>query len=227
MREILPPAVWMPELKRATDAWHRYTESVVPVMDPGLTLAGYRDVLVATRDVVAALEGAVLPIAEAVFPGLDVRSRAKTALLDADLAWLDAQALDQARGPSPVPPRGAWAPDVVVSTPAGALGVLYVLEGATLGGQIILRELAPRLGIAATQGGRYYAGYGAKTGPMWKRFRNETEWYGAAHPLELDQAIAAAVGAFASLARRFGGSAPHAEASARAATPGTSPRATP
>lgn len=228
MREILPPAVWMPELRRATDAWHRHAESVVPVMAPGLTLAGYRDVLRATRDVVAALEHEVLPVAERALPGLDVRSRLKTALLDADLAWLDRQdPVDHARAPSPVPPRGEWNPDVRVSTAAEALGVLYVLEGATLGGRIILRELGPRLGISATQGARYYAGYGERTGPMWKRFRHEVEWYGAAHMPELDSAVGAAVAAFASLARRFGGGAPVGDPGDGAATRGTSPGATP
>jgi len=46
------------------------------------------------------------------------------------------------------------------------LGAMYVLEGSTLGGQVITRQLA-RAGITART---YFNGYGEQTGPMWKSF---------------------------------------------------------
>lgn len=50
-----------------------------------------------------------------------------------------------------------------------AAGALYVLEGSTLGGQIIVKHLQktmpPGFGKAA-----YFSGYQQKTGSMWKEF---------------------------------------------------------
>ena len=49
------------------------------------------------------------------------------------------------------------------------LGIVYVLEGSTLGGAYLLRQLAP-LGITQTHGGSYLASYGSNRGKMWQRF---------------------------------------------------------
>ena len=50
------------------------------------------------------------------------------------------------------------------------LGCLYVIEGATLGGQVITRHLEKNLGITPESGGAFFAGYGAETGARWKEF---------------------------------------------------------
>ncbi|NWE37249.1 biliverdin-producing heme oxygenase, partial [Pseudomonas gingeri] len=57
-----------------------------------------------------------------------------------------------------------------LDTPAACLGALYVLEGATLGGQILRREMAQRLGLDADNGGAFLNVYGAETGRRWKDF---------------------------------------------------------
>jgi heme oxygenase len=46
------------------------------------------------------------------------------------------------------------------------LGAMYVLEGSTLGGQVLARQLAK----AGSSQLRYFTGYGAQTGPRWKAF---------------------------------------------------------
>ena len=46
------------------------------------------------------------------------------------------------------------------------LGAMYVVEGSTLGGQVITRQLA-QAGIPLRT---YFTGYGARTGPRWKAF---------------------------------------------------------
>ncbi|MCA8831432.1 biliverdin-producing heme oxygenase [Hymenobacter pini] len=51
-------------------------------------------------------------------------------------------------------------------TRAQLLGVLYVLEGSTLGGQVIARQLA-KAGIPAPA---YFSGHAELTGPLWKSF---------------------------------------------------------
>ena len=50
-----------------------------------------------------------------------------------------------------------------------ALGIAYVLEGSTLGGAYLLKQLAS-LGINAAHGGSYLASYGSDRGKMWQRF---------------------------------------------------------
>lgn len=58
------------------------------------------------------------------------------------------------------------------------LGIAYVLEGSTLGGAFLLKQLAP-LGISAEHGGRYLASYGNERGRMWQQFlRTLEEEYG-------------------------------------------------
>ncbi len=53
---------------------------------------------------------------------------------------------------------------------AQALGCAYVLEGATLGGQIITRHLQRELGVAPAQGSAFFTSYGANVGMMWRNF---------------------------------------------------------
>ncbi|WP_325062736.1 biliverdin-producing heme oxygenase [Pseudomonas massiliensis] len=50
---------------------------------------------------------------------------------------------------------------------AGAYGLAYVCEGATLGGAYLYKRLSPAL---APMPLRWLRGYGAQTGPLWKTF---------------------------------------------------------
>jgi len=53
-----------------------------------------------------------------------------------------------------------------------AAGALYVLEGSTLGGQIIVKHLQKAM-PAGFGNAAYFSGYQQKTGSMWKEFLNE------------------------------------------------------
>lgn len=68
----------------------------------------------------------------------------------------------------------------VTDSPEACLGVLYVLEGATLGGQILRREIAARLNLDATNGAAFLDIYGDATGRRWREFIS----YLASFPLE-------------------------------------------
>ncbi len=57
-----------------------------------------------------------------------------------------------------------------LSNAAQALGCMYVLEGATLGGQLIRRHVEQTLGFTAIHGIAFFSSYGAQVGPMWKSF---------------------------------------------------------
>lgn len=75
-------------------------------------------------------------------------------------------------------------------------GGLYVMEGATLGGQIISR-LAAGHGYTAERGCSFFTSYGSNVGPMWKTFSAQLNEFGAAHTSSQDAVTAAAVDTFA------------------------------
>ncbi|MBA3537221.1 MAG: biliverdin-producing heme oxygenase [Tatlockia sp.] len=58
----------------------------------------------------------------------------------------------------------------VLSEYEHVLGYLYVIEGATLGGQVISKMLETQLQISKDQGGKFFHGYGEKTKVMWTKF---------------------------------------------------------
>jgi heme oxygenase len=74
------------------------------------------------------------------------------------------------------------------------LGAMYVLEGSTLGGQVITRQLE-KAGIPLR---RYFSGYGERTGPMWKAFGQLLT--AAATPAAADEIVASAARTFQHLA---------------------------
>ncbi len=126
--------------------------------------------------------------------GLDFAARRKTHLLRDDLTRL---------GMSPAYidslPRCHELPAVTVL--ADALGCLYVLEGATLGGRIICREAENALGVLPGRGCSFWASYGERVGEMWKDFCRILERYAAATPGETERIITAAAGTFTCLDR--------------------------
>lgn len=98
--------------------------------------------------------------------GIDAMAREKAHSLTVDL-----RALGQ-DNPAALP-RCAALPDV--STPARALGAMYVLEGSTLGGQMITRHFQARWGLAPETGGAFFSSYGAEVGLRWREFRAALE----------------------------------------------------
>lgn len=55
---------------------------------------------------------------------------------------------------------------------AGALGALYVTEGATLGGQLISRHVRRTFGLPEGKGYTFFCSYADRVGPMWTVFRD-------------------------------------------------------
>ena len=80
-------------------------------------------------------------------------------------------------------------------SPACVLGVLYVLEGATLGGNVLRKQMSQRLGLEGHNGCAFLYVYGEATGRQWKAF---LEFLGS-EPLDAqarDQAVQAASSTF-------------------------------
>ncbi|WP_207426838.1 biliverdin-producing heme oxygenase [Pedobacter sp. SYSU D00535] len=58
-----------------------------------------------------------------------------------------------------------------ISNKYQALGALYVIEGSTLGGQIISGMLKTKLGLTS-KGMTFFEGYGEHTAKMWDEFKS-------------------------------------------------------
>ncbi len=148
-------------LRNETQAEHRAMEAALSLTDPGITTEYYRQILARFLGFYQPLEAGLHDSNHPVANEFDLSDRRKTLHLEADLRafGLDPQTLAICRElPS-------------ISTIAQAFGVIYVLEGATLGGQIISSHLSSTLGITRERGGRFFYGYGERTGTMWQSFR--------------------------------------------------------
>lgn len=58
-----------------------------------------------------------------------------------------------------------------LDSPEKTFGSLYVVEGSTLGGQVISRHLKQKFGFDESNGAAFFSGYGKNTGKMWNDFR--------------------------------------------------------
>ncbi len=112
--------------------------------------------------------------------GLEFTPRRKVPLLLADLRALGVDTTQQDHGRCKALP-------VPVSI-AGAFGVMYVLEGATLGGQLMLRKVQAGLGLSPTQGAAFHHGYGFENGSQWHAFRACAERH-LVDPTHCDEAV--------------------------------------
>ena len=72
--------------------------------------------------------------------------------------------------PLALPPLSPSATDFLTIETVGQLvGVLYVVEGSTLGGQMISQLLAKNLGFTRDTGSCFFTGYDENTQPFWQR----------------------------------------------------------
>ena len=72
-----------------------------------------------------------------------------------------------------------------------AMGAMYVLEGSTLGGQVISNMLKQNLQLKDTSTISFFSGYGKDTGTMWAAFTEKLDNY-TSDPQKQDEIAAAA-----------------------------------
>lgn len=177
------------DLKARTRALHVQTEAAVALPQRLATRDSYISLLVRMFGFYAPLEPRMPPIVGAQDLGLDLHGREKTSLLEADLT-----ALGLNRDEVAAIPRCSRLPQIGVV--ADVFGCLYVLEGSTLGGQFIRREVQQRLGFTANDGCAFFAGYQDRTGEAWKQFGDALTRYSVQHPDEQEQIVSTAAETF-------------------------------
>ena len=152
----------MIKLKQGIWPLHQQLEQSLDLLNPRFSVADYRRLIAAFWGYYRPLE-AQLQAHQALREGLpDLAQRAKLPLLEADLLAL---------GHAEAPPRLPVCGDLpVCNTLDQAFGCLYVMEGATLGGQVLCRHFNQSLGLDARNGSAFFVGYGEATGAMWALF---------------------------------------------------------
>jgi heme oxygenase (biliverdin-IX-beta and delta-forming) len=86
---------------------------------------------------------------------------------------------------------------------AHALGAYYVLEGAALGGRVILRDLEVRIGAPIAGATRFFSGRNELTGPTWQGFLATLDRFGCAHPLLCSDVVTGARRTFQAISAWF------------------------
>lgn len=142
-------------LRDATQAHHRRLESRIDILRRIGTPDGRRGLVARFHALHAQSEAAMAPFLAEV-EGLDFEARRRTSRLARDLRLL---------GGRPAPPREDR---VVVRGAAEALGLMYVLEGSTLGGRVIRRQVEGAGGDM--RGLSFLDPYGAEVGERWRAF---------------------------------------------------------
>ena len=150
-------------LKLATSACHTALEDQLPLMNDDLSLSSYSQFVGRFFSFYAPLESQLMVSPHWRSLAFDYTARQKTPRLMLDLLALGSSSAELA-----ATPRCTNLPGL--TTPEDLLGCLYVIEGATLGGRIITRQLHTQLGLTPESGGAFFDGYGAQTGSNWKAF---------------------------------------------------------
>lgn len=163
----------MQKLKEATRSQHEGLESAVDVMSESLAIDDYTKLLTKFYRFYLPVERELAKL-DLESAGYRLSERRKVPRLEEDLEFLGV--LETAQK-TVEPFSGVPRPGDI----AEAFGVLYVLEGATLGGRIIDRHLREHLGVEPGKGGSFFNGYGTRTGEMWKEFGQTVQEYADKH----------------------------------------------
>lgn len=155
------------DIKSHTADSHKKLESLPvssSILSPAMKVSDYTHYLSLMHDVHQNTEELIYPIVSGIIT--DLNERRKKHLIEEDLSYLN---------------HNKTATKCVFDnrniTLPFALGILYVVEGASLGGRFILKNIITVPGLDKDKGTSYFKGYGEKTGSYWKSFLNFLEAY--------------------------------------------------
>ena len=178
-------------LRAETQESHQRLESRLDLLQTALSLKCYRDLLARFYGFYVPVEVSLSMWCDTEIPCVQFAQRVKVPLLAQDLKALGWNAMQIAALPMcKALPALRCAPQ--------ALGCLYVLEGATLGGQIISRHLQQIHGLNAENGSAFFCSYSDRVGEMWRAFGSALNAYPVG-PAEEALIVGAACETFAAL----------------------------
>ena len=149
-------------LREGTADVHLLIEQRVPVFREDFGLEEYARLVESFFGFWVPVEEKLSEIVRLQDPDLALQSRLKYSLLREDLVILgrDPAAVRRCE----ILPR--------LETFLQGLGCLYVMEGSTLGGQIISRRLAQHLRLGEKSGAAFFNAYGGMVGSRWMEFKS-------------------------------------------------------
>lgn len=150
------------KLKEATRVQHENLENTVDVMNQMFSMDNYRILMKKFYRFYSAIEPQLAKL-DWTQVGYNFDDRKKVEKLECDLENLGVTKTE-------INNLSKWDHLPELKSYAEAFGSLYVIEGATLGGQIIKRHLQEHLNLTSENGGLFFNGYGNQTGQMWKDF---------------------------------------------------------
>ncbi|MFA7398972.1 MAG: biliverdin-producing heme oxygenase [Sideroxydans sp.] len=134
------------------------------------SLEDYQQLLLAYHHIYQLLEERIDQFVGTHACPFDYAPRRKSPWLERDIAFFGRTSLAKHHLP---PPGALRLPDI---GDVGQLtGVLYVIEGSTLGGQLISGRLAENHGLTSSGGACFFSGYGEQTAAMWQDFISFSE----------------------------------------------------
>ncbi len=133
------------------------------LVSPELELSGYLHSLRALSNAHHPAEWAIEIYLAGTPRVFDFAPRRKADLLERDLADLGGDSQTPSAAES-----GGRAP--TIDSRAALVGSLYVVEGSTLGGRVIARNVVRRLGLSGELGARFFHAYGDRVESRWREF---------------------------------------------------------
>lgn len=155
--------LFLKELRAVTSPAHKKLEEVhlsKAIVSAEVTIEEYGQYLSKMYAFVSAFEKQLFPLLNPVFT--DIESRVKSGWLEQDVDFLKAKHI-------PLPQILPVQFETGLSQ-AHLAGAMYVLEGSTLGGKFIYKNINSALSLNAEKGATYFNGYGADTGKQWTSF---------------------------------------------------------
>jgi heme oxygenase len=185
--ESVPLSSYRRQLRAATQDLHDSLEQKLDLLRPNLDLRNYRQLLERTYGYYDPLENQLTKAAENQPWTNEVISRCKSSALQADLRWLGVKQQTIA-----ALPRATRLPPI--ENFADVLGVMYVLEGASLGGKVLAKHFQNRWGLSKNGGASFLNFYGPELTENWDHYIN---WLEASLPeADLPRAIGTARATF-------------------------------
>lgn len=153
------------QLKSQTAQQHQQTEDLVDVMRANLSLEDYKKLLTRFYAFYKSFEPKMSDALRENPVDFDYENRQNTPRLFNDLENLGMSEteISAIEGFDDLP---------ALDSREKIFGALYVIEGSTLGGQVISRHLKEKFGLDESNGAAFFSGYGKETGTMWKGFRD-------------------------------------------------------
>lgn len=149
-------------LRLATQTQHNnlHHHPLHAITHPDYNLVNYLSLLNAYYCIYSALEQVIQDYLATTNCEFNYTPRLKTAKLLKDIAYFKQTLPTQ---PLCKPPG--------VNDIASLIGILYVIEGASLGGQLLCRSLAKQYALNAEQGCCFFTGYANLTASHWREFQ--------------------------------------------------------